>query len=104
MNAVVNIPPFVPGTFDPVTATFTVINPSQPVDFTLRAASTYHSIFIRVRCAEQQAVNTFSGRATAVNATIAGMNATLVDTGPLPPAGGFITGSLLSANVLGVRW
>ncbi len=45
--------------------------------------------------------NTFSGRATAFNATIAGINATLVDTGPLPAAGGFITGSLLSANVLG---
>jgi hypothetical protein len=44
--------------------------------------------------------NTFSGRATAVNATIAGINATLVDTGPLPAAGGFITRSLVSANVL----
>ncbi|MBA3355904.1 MAG: hypothetical protein H0U18_08190, partial [Pyrinomonadaceae bacterium] len=61
-NAVVTIPPFTPGTFNPVTATFTVINPSLPVDFTLRAASTFHSIFIRVRCAEQQAGNTFSGR------------------------------------------
>ncbi|MBA3568907.1 MAG: hypothetical protein H0W28_06085, partial [Pyrinomonadaceae bacterium] len=98
-NAVVNIPAFTPGTFDPVTATFTVINPSLPVDFTLRAASTYHSIFIRVRCSS--ALNTFSGRATAVNATIAGINATLVDTGPLPAAGGSITRSLLSANVLG---
>ena len=49
-NVVVNIPPFTPGTFDPVTATFTVIDPSQPVDFTLRAASTFHAIFIRVRC------------------------------------------------------
>ncbi|MDQ3174993.1 MAG: hypothetical protein M3Q91_15025 [Acidobacteriota bacterium] len=90
-----------PGTFAPVTATFTVINPGQPVDLTLRAASTYHAIFIRVRCAEQQAPNTFSGRATAFNATIAGINATLVDTGPLPAAGGVITGSLLSGSVLG---
>jgi len=49
-NVVVNIPPFTPGTFDPVTATFTVIDPSQPVDFTLRAASTFHAILIRVRC------------------------------------------------------
>ncbi|MCA1601716.1 MAG: hypothetical protein LC776_08775, partial [Acidobacteria bacterium] len=99
-NAVVNIPPFVPGTFDPVTATYTVTDPSQPVDFTLRAASTYHSIFIRVRCSS--ALNTFSGRAIAVNATIAGVNTTLVDTGPLPAEGGFITVSLASANVPGV--
>ncbi|MFN2513890.1 MAG: choice-of-anchor P family protein, partial [Pyrinomonadaceae bacterium] len=99
-NVIVNIPAFTPGTFDPVTATFTVIDPSQPVDFTLRAASTYHSIFIRVRCSS--ALNTFSGRAIAVNATIAGTNATLVDTGPLPAEGGSITATpLLSANVLG---
>jgi hypothetical protein len=52
-NAVMIIPAFTPGTFDPVTATFTRPNPSQPVDFTLRAASTYHAIFIRVRCAQQ---------------------------------------------------
>ena len=85
-----------------MTATFTVINPSQPVDFTLRAASRFHSIFIRVRCIEQQPPNTFSGRATALNATIAGINATLVDTGPLPPQGGLIIATpLFSANVLG---
>ncbi|MBA3256115.1 MAG: DUF3494 domain-containing protein [Pyrinomonadaceae bacterium] len=101
-NAVVTIPAFTPGTFAPVTATFTVINPSQPVDFTLRAASTFHSIFIRVRCIEQQPPNTFSGRATALNANIAVINATLVDTGPLPPQGGLIIAPpLLSASVLG---
>ncbi len=49
-NAVVNIPAFVPGTFNPVEVTFTRPNSNQPVDFTLRAASTFHSIFIRVRC------------------------------------------------------
>jgi len=98
-NAVVTIPAFTPGTFNPVTATYTIIDPSQPVDFTLRAASLYHSIFIRVRCST--AVNTFSGRATAVNATISGINAILSDTGPLPATGGFITVSLVSANVLG---
>jgi len=49
-NAVVNIPAFMPGTFAPVAATFTVIDPSLPVDFTLRAASTFHAAFIRVRC------------------------------------------------------
>lgn len=50
INAVVNIPSFTPGTFNPVTATFTENNPGQVVDFTLRAASLYHSAFIRVRC------------------------------------------------------
>jgi hypothetical protein len=119
-NAVVSIPPFTPGTFDPVTATYTVIDPSQPVDFTLRAASTFHAIFIRVRCGivtptptptpggtptptpTPGGATTFSGRAVAVNATIAGVNATLVDTGPLPPAGGSIVAPpLASANVLG---
>ncbi len=49
-NAIVNIPAFTPGTYNPVTVTFAVPNTSQAVDFTLRAASTYHAIFIRVRC------------------------------------------------------
>ncbi len=51
INAIVNIPAFVPGTFNPVVVSFSVINPALPVDFTLRAASQFHSIFIRVRCA-----------------------------------------------------
>jgi hypothetical protein len=51
-NAVINIPPFVLGTFNPVLVTFTAITPGQ-VDYTLRAASQFHSIFIRVRCAQQ---------------------------------------------------
>jgi hypothetical protein len=50
-NAVVNIPAFTPGTFDPATLTFTVMNQNLPVDFRLRAASTSSAIFIRVRCA-----------------------------------------------------
>ena len=99
-NAVVNIPAFTPGTYNPVVATYTITNPNMPVDFTLRVASTFHGIFIRVRCSSS--VNTFSGRATAVNATQGGMNATLVDTGNLPSAGGIITAPpLMSANVLG---
>ncbi len=98
-NATVNIPPFTPGTFSPVTATYSIIDPSLPIDFTLRAASQFHAVFIRVRCSST--LNTFSGRATAVNATILGVNATLVDTGELPAAGGSITAiPLLSANVL----
>ena len=49
-NAVVNIPPFAPGTTAPVVVTFTAINPALAVDFTLRAASTFHAANIRVRC------------------------------------------------------
>jgi hypothetical protein len=52
-NAVVNIPVFAPGTFNPVVVTFTRINPALPVDFTLRAESTFHAANIRVRCAIQ---------------------------------------------------
>jgi len=51
-NATVNIPPFTPGTFNPVTVTFNATTPGLAVDFTLRAASTFHAAFIRVRCAE----------------------------------------------------
>ncbi len=51
-NAVVNIPPFTPGTQNPVVVTFTPINPGLAVDFTLRAASTFHAANIRARCAE----------------------------------------------------
>ncbi len=49
-NAIVNIPAFTSGTFNPVVVNLTVINPALPVDFTLRAASTFHAAFIRVRC------------------------------------------------------
>ncbi|MDQ3748896.1 MAG: carboxypeptidase-like regulatory domain-containing protein [Acidobacteriota bacterium] len=49
----------------------------------------------------QAQTNTFSGRATAVNATIGGINATLSDTGPLPPTGGFIRRELMSGNLFG---
>ena len=99
-NAIVNIPTFTPGTFDPVTATYTVTNPNLPFDITLRAASLYHSIFIRIRCITS--LHTFSGEATAVNASNAGGNARLVETGLLPATGGLIIAPpLASANVLG---
>ena len=52
VNAVVNIPAFAPGTTMPVVVTFTPINPGLGVDFTLRAASTFHAANIRVRCAD----------------------------------------------------
>jgi hypothetical protein len=50
VNAVVNIPAFTPGTINPVVVTFSVLDPTQPVDFTLRAASTFHAANIRARC------------------------------------------------------
>jgi hypothetical protein len=53
-NAVVNIPAFTPGTYNPVTVTFTTPNPGFAVDFTLRAASQFHAANIRVRCGIQQ--------------------------------------------------
>lgn len=48
-NATVNIPAFTPGTKAPVTVTFTSTDPNQEVDYTLRAASTFHATLIRVR-------------------------------------------------------
>lgn len=50
VNATVNMPVFTAGTFASVAVTFTVPDPNTPVDFTLRAASTFHAINIRVRC------------------------------------------------------
>ena len=50
MNATVTTPPFTPGTFNPTTVSFTVINPNLRTEFTLRAASSFHAILIRVRC------------------------------------------------------
>jgi len=52
-GVVVTIPTFTTGTYAPVTATFTRPNPGLPLDFTLRAASTFHAINIRVRCLAQ---------------------------------------------------
>ena len=52
VNAIVNIPAFTPGTTAPVVVTFTPINPGLAVDFTLRAASTFHAANIRARCAD----------------------------------------------------
>jgi hypothetical protein len=49
-NASVNIPAFPIGTFDPVTATFTVQNAGQPVDFTLRASARRQAVEIRAQC------------------------------------------------------
>jgi hypothetical protein len=49
-NAVINIPAFTPGTVNPVTATFTVPNPGQAVDFTLRATARFSGVLIRAQC------------------------------------------------------
>lgn len=42
---------------------------------------------------------TFSGQATAVNATVLGINTVLSDTGPLPTSGGAQDATLLNASV-----
>jgi hypothetical protein len=52
-NANVTIPPFPFGTTSPVTATFTVPNPAQPVDFTLRASARVNAVMIRAQCGGQ---------------------------------------------------
>ena len=49
-NASVNIPTFEPGTFDPVEVDFKPYYPNLTINFTLRAANSLSSIFIRVRC------------------------------------------------------
>jgi hypothetical protein len=48
------------------------------------------------------ASNSFSGRATVVDATVAGQHIVLADTGPLPSGGGALEASLLEANVPGI--
>lgn len=51
-NVIVAIPEFTPRLFTPVTATFTAIDPSLPVDFVLRATRVdERSSQIRVQCA-----------------------------------------------------
>ena len=50
VNATVFIPAFTAGTQMPVNDGFLPTNPALPVDFTLRAASTFHAANIRVRC------------------------------------------------------
>jgi PKD repeat protein len=52
-NATVNIPAFTLGTYTPVVVTFTPINPTLAVDYTLRTASAFHAANIRVRCVQQ---------------------------------------------------
>ena len=49
-NATVNIPAFTPGTFAPVTVTFSVINRNQPLDFTLGVRNSFHGVIIRAQC------------------------------------------------------
>jgi hypothetical protein len=46
--------------------------------------------------------NTFSGRATVVQATVLGTTTVLADTGPLPSSGGAEEASLLTASVPGL--
>ena len=63
VNATVTIPAFTPGTFSPVTATFTRPNAGQPVDFTLRATSRFSGVLIRAQCSAAVAGPAFSLKA-----------------------------------------
>ena len=47
-------------------------------------------------------VNTFSGQAVAVRASVVGIALALSDTGPLPASGGDLKTSVASVNVLGL--
>jgi hypothetical protein len=57
VNATVSIPVFAPGTKSPLTVSYTVNDPSQNADFTLRAADLFHAINIRVQCQASQVCN-----------------------------------------------
>ncbi len=50
INATVSIPAFTPGTTAPVVTGFNQNNQNLATDFTLRAASTSHAIFVRAQC------------------------------------------------------
>ncbi len=49
-NANISIPSFPFGTFNPVTVTYTLPNPGQPVDFTIRASARSSALLIRAQC------------------------------------------------------
>ena len=75
------IPAFAPGTTAPVVVTFIPIDPNQPVDFTLRAASTFHAANIRARCGGSPNSPTVSGYVRMADGR--GLsNAKIVMTGP----------------------
>ncbi len=50
----------------------------------------------------QSSRTTFSGQATVVRANVLGVSTVVSDTGPLPPSGGALEASLLSASVPGL--
>src|SRR5713101_6117923 len=52
--------------------------------------------------AAQSANTTFSGQATVVRATVAGITTVISDTGPLPSSGGAQEATLLTANAPGL--
>lgn len=61
-NATVTIPAFAPGTFNPVVTGFNQDNQTLASDFTLRAASAYHAIFVRAQCPANPPAPLLSGR------------------------------------------
>jgi hypothetical protein len=52
--------------------------------------------------AQAQQVQSFSGRATVIRATVLGISTVISDTGPLPGSGGALEASLLEASVPGL--
>ena len=52
--------------------------------------------------AQAQQVQSFSGRATVVRATVLGITTVISDTGPLPGSGGSLEASLLDASAPGL--
>ncbi len=122
VNATVVISPFSLGVYDPVNVTFLPLDPNLSVDFTLRAASTFHAANIRVRCGTPTptptatptptptgtptptpipGITSFSGRATSITIDSLVAAVTLNDTGNLPSNGGFINRTLLTGSLLG---
>lgn len=51
---------------------------------------------------ESTTATTYSGRATVIKASVAGVGTTICDTGELPESGGCLDASLLNANVAGL--
>ncbi len=61
-NAIVDLPAFTPGTYDAVQVTYTIINPSLPVDITVRATSQFHGLIVRLACGSPPAVQSKNQR------------------------------------------
>lgn len=59
-------------------------------------------VWSNARVVQAAASTTFSGQATAVQATVLGIKTSIADTGPLPSSGGALDASLLNVSAPGV--